>query len=59
MAKKIVAFERIRRGPALFPSLTEIAALLTLGTPDQVRKMHAEDEATQAEITRRIGKVME
>lgn len=57
MAWKILAIEKARRGAARFPSLTELAGALILGTTDEVIDMYSNDEATRSEVVRRINAV--
>lgn len=58
MAQKIVDIERERRGFAILPSLTELAALHMLGTTSEVKAMFPTDQATSSELNRRINKVL-
>ena len=58
MARRIVAMERLRRGPARLPSEVELGAMLMLYTVDQVIRKYNTDVFANHMVRTRINDLM-
>ena len=58
MARRIVAMERLRRGPTRLPSEVELGAMLMLYTVDQVIRKYNTDVFANYMVRTRINDLM-